>query len=245
MCQHCQGIRTKEQSSTWLNPAEIKTMGFQWRGELATWEKNNSGRLWRSQVAMAGSKKGSEMVRRSNRRGHVCATGLWSFYRMTETENKDLLMQKQKREEIIGNDFGNGNYIGNVSAICWSEGPMNGSVYNGKMRVQSFITSGNKNQTKMRLSNKYSHPNERKPSPIFFGLRALAFWQITRAKNLKLESRKPVTNFWSDNTFERKWSFPLSGPNWRFVRLNRSKTLQQYWRSFSANPDTGMWKLYL
>lgn len=101
MCQHCQGIRTKEQSSTWLNPAEIKTMGFQWRGELATWEKNNSGRLWRSQVAMAGSKKGSEMVRRSNRRGHVCATGLWSFYRMTETENKDLLMKNKKEKKSL------------------------------------------------------------------------------------------------------------------------------------------------
>lgn len=28
--------------------------------------------------------------------------------------------------------------------------------------------------------------------PIFFSLRALPFCQITRAKNLKLESRKPV-----------------------------------------------------
>lgn len=171
MCQHCQGIRTKAQSSTWLNSSEIKTMGFQRRGVLATWEKNNSCRLQRRQVVMAGSRKGSEIVRRSNRRRHVCATGLWNFCRMTETENKDLLIQKKKKkkEEIKlhgenlrvsrhhqghNKNQTKNQYIDNVSAICWSEGLMHGSVYDRKMRVQSLITpQKKKSNTKARLSN--------------------------------------------------------------------------------------------
>lgn len=81
---------------------------------------------------------------------------------MTETENKDLPMQKQEREEIklhgenqrashhlqgYDKNETKNQYVGNVSAICWSEGLMNGTVYDGKTRVQSLITSGNKNQT--------------------------------------------------------------------------------------------------
>lgn len=81
---------------------------------------------------------------------------------MTEKEKKDLLMQKQKREEIklhcenqrashqlqrYDKNQTKNQYIGNVSVICWSERPMNGNVYDGKMKVQSLITSGNKDQT--------------------------------------------------------------------------------------------------
>ena len=117
-----------------------------------------------------------------------------------------------------------------------------------KQWFRAVSRQGTETKCKDETEQQISPPLMRKKnlSSSLFLSQSSYLWQLTRADNLKLESGKPVLNFWSTNITNRKGSFLFSelslaeGLSVLFLH-NRSKASQQCGRITESQNSRG-WK---